>query len=926
MEFKLLVLVIIFTANYVWASQDVLQHLALSMPNNRAQYVRIGKFRPGNALLRNFASIDLKQATQNIALYCFQTKQFSHYFKDARVVDKILQAGKDPRSSTGYMPAEQANRADAMDFIEKEMGKTHVTTKIIDHANFTTVTGAASGYKGKKKAVTEQGGDIREHLIEAIHSATAKLWYTTSQKFENTCEEYKRRWQDFLQIVRNSYSIKVEQGKGGLQNNHFLTALRIYENHLNDVPMDLDKLETKYKETHLAIFDDANYPSNTNRALTGTHFRKSLDAEEVPFYESIQQNSKIKLPEPWSISPCEVFPNLQPCADNGSRKRRSVAQLANWMDNQFSICPKFGNKTYTNTSLNRRKKRFALLAIGSLIASTLALATSFSNKIHDEQVLKYLVDQDEVKRKLLKQLVITEEIMADNTKVLSDKIDEQHTTLMKFIQDFTLATYKSTFQQAELQMVMTQWDLENMIAKYEQSYPYFRAQRVPIPLVSVDQLHKAYESAKRQASRNGQMLYALQADALLTYKCMLVWLIGQPYMVLEIPLYDKQSQEFELMRLSDQSVVHGKYSYQIDLPNRNVLINRDMTLFRELSDSEVKMCDQMELSYLNCPSLPPIFYKDTSNNCHITLLTDRIDESIMKTCNIRMHPKEHDVLRESDDKYELFSRTPAVANKRCANGEDSENINFGPEDLKVIELKPGCSLETSFLKTFNSRDSIMSHSITTKAVDLKLDVMLSNLGYKDAEALQSLDNKLLQLSKQKRLKSVPFSEIHHLLNEEKKIREDFRHPYFFIHPYLPVIIGGSLLLIMFASMCWSKRSIEKYEGKNKLVRQDFHKWQKGNLKHNAEVQKTKSENEKIGAITKEILQNPHAPRTYKNERIYNAIEGVPPGEDRNPNAMGNTHNKSKFIKKINEKAGEDKKKMQFYEAQQNELLRDLRDG
>ena len=910
----------------VWASQDILQHLALSMPNNKAQYVRIGKFKPGNALLRNFAGIDLKQATQNVALYCYQTEQFSYHFKDARIIDQMLE---DTKPSLGYDPTQQANRLEALNFIEKEMGSNHVKNNIINHNNFTAVTGSQGSYKDKKKAISTNGGDIRHLLIKAIHKATSQLWSTTSQKFENTCREYKRRWQDFLHIVRNSYSVKVEEGKGGLQNNHFLTALRIYENHLKALPMNLKTMEDTYQRTHTAVFGNGYYPTDSKRALTGTHFRKSLDYDEVSFFESIQKNSKVKLPSPWSFSPCEIYPNLRACTpDNSQRKRRSVTQLSEWLDRQFNVCPVDENIIHANVSLNRREKRFALLAIGAVIASTLALATSFSNKIHDEQVLKYLVNQDEVKRKLLKKLVVTEEIMADNTKMLADKMDEQHTTLMSLIQKFELKTYQDTFRQAELQMLMTQGDLENMISKYEQSYPYFRAQRIPIPLVSVSQLKKVYEKAEKEASANGQMLYALQADALLTYKCMLVWLIGQPFLVLEIPLYDKQSQEFDLMRLSDQSIVHGNYSYQIDLPRRNVLINRDLTLFRELSDSEVKMCDQMELSYLNCPSLPPIFYKDTTNNCHIALLTDRINESIMKICNIKMHPKEHDILRRPDEKYELFSRTPTVANKRCANGENFENINFGPES-KVIELDPGCSLETNFLKTFNSRDSIMSQSITTKAIDLRLDVTLSNLGYKNSKAFQLLDDKLSQLSKQKRLKSVPFSEIHHLLNEDRKMREDFQHPHFFIHPYLPIVIGGFLFIIIVIGLCWGRKSIKKtrtrYEPWKKIAEKNA-----AIIKQNSDkIKKNKSENERIGALTREILQNPHAPRTQENKVLYDAIEGVPPGESRNPNTMGNSYNKTKFIRKISKKAAEkkadeDKRNMQAWEAEQNELLRDLR--
>ena len=93
--------------------------------------------------------------------------------------------------------------------------------------------------------------------------------------------------------------------------------------------------------------------------------------------------------------------------------------------------------------------------------------------------------------------------------------------------------------------------------------------------------------------------------------------------------------------------------------------------------------------------------------------------------------------------------------------------------------------------------------------------------------------------------------------------------------------------------------------------------------------KNKSENERIGALTREILQNPHAPRTQENKHLYDAIEGVPPGENRNPNAIGNTYNKTKFIGIMNKKAAEkkadeDKRHMQFWEAEQNELLRELR--
>ena len=104
MRFLLLHLTALILISKVWASQDILQHLALSMPNNKAQYVRIGKFKPGNALLRNFAGIDLKQATQNVALYCYQTEQFSYHFKDARIIDNLLEATK-PR--LGYDLAQQ---------------------------------------------------------------------------------------------------------------------------------------------------------------------------------------------------------------------------------------------------------------------------------------------------------------------------------------------------------------------------------------------------------------------------------------------------------------------------------------------------------------------------------------------------------------------------------------------------------------------------------------------------------------------------------------------------------------------------------------------------------------------------------------------------------------------------------------------------
>ena len=116
MRFLLLQLSTLSLIINVWASQDILQHLALSMPNNKAQYVRIGKFKPGNALLRNFAGIDLKQATQNVALYCYQTEQFSYHFKDARIIDQMLE---DTKPSLGYDPTQQANRLEALNFIEK---------------------------------------------------------------------------------------------------------------------------------------------------------------------------------------------------------------------------------------------------------------------------------------------------------------------------------------------------------------------------------------------------------------------------------------------------------------------------------------------------------------------------------------------------------------------------------------------------------------------------------------------------------------------------------------------------------------------------------------------------------------------------------------------------------------------------------------
>ena len=329
----------------VWASQDILQHLALSMPNNRAQYVRIGKFKPGNALLRNFAGIDLKQATQNVALYCYQTEQFSYHFKDARIIDNLLEATK-PR--LGYGLAQQNARLEALNFIEKQMGSGHVKTNIINHANFTAVTGSQGNYKEKKKAISNNGADIRHLLIEAIHKSTSHLWSTTSQKFGNTCREYKRRWQDFLHIVRNSYSVKVEEGKGGLQNNHFLTALRIYENHLRALPTNLKTMEDSYQDTHSTIFGNGYYPTDSKRALTGTHFRKSLDYDEVSFFKSIQQNSKVKLPTPWSFSPCEIYPSLRACTNNSKRKRRSVAQMSEWLDRQFNICSADENITHTN--------------------------------------------------------------------------------------------------------------------------------------------------------------------------------------------------------------------------------------------------------------------------------------------------------------------------------------------------------------------------------------------------------------------------------------------------------------------------------------------------------------------------------------------------------------------------------------------------
>ena len=72
----------------VTGSQEILSHLAVTSPNSHAVYINLGSYRPGNAVLRNFASIDLKQAAQNVALFCLQTEQFAHYFKNFKIIEE----------------------------------------------------------------------------------------------------------------------------------------------------------------------------------------------------------------------------------------------------------------------------------------------------------------------------------------------------------------------------------------------------------------------------------------------------------------------------------------------------------------------------------------------------------------------------------------------------------------------------------------------------------------------------------------------------------------------------------------------------------------------------------------------------------------------------------------------------------------------
>ena len=891
----------------VTGSQEILSHLAVTSPNSHAVYINLGSYRPGNAVLRNFASIDLKQAAQNVALFCLQTEQFAHYFKNFKIIEETT-FSKDGHSN------KNDERFRELKFIKDHKGQKYVSDKIL-----TGNAGLIGNAANKTAAVAAADIDYSGALKETLQHVTAQLWSTTSAKFEATCNQYRERFQSFLKIVRNSYAVRTaNRGKGdqssqGSQTNHLLTALRIYEDHLRDIPLSLRQLDNNYKQEHPTHFTDeqtkaaVEIPPGPNRTesqitpagklhkhqkITGAHFRHSLDYNEEDLYSSIQRNSEVNFAMPWEVSPCEFHSGIQTC--EGYRKKRSVDKLKTWLDNNFRICPKPSHKVQ-----HKRKKRFALLALGAFIASTMALATSFSTKLHDEKVLQYLVDQNQVKRELMDKIVLNQALMSNNTVLLANKIDKQHTALLEVIRNFKLESYRTSFNQAEMQLLITQMDLNSMITKYEQSYQYFRAQRVPIPLVSVDQLTATYRMAQEKAKENGQVLYALQPDALLTYKCLLVWLIGQPYMVLEIPMYDKLSQEFDLMHLTDQSVIRGNYSYQIDLPKRNVLVNKDRTLFRELSNAEVKMCEQMELSYVNCPSLPPVFYKDTANNCHIALLTGHFREEVMKICRIKMHPKDHDIIRRQQDKYDLFSQTPAVATKRCIDGEGAENINFGPGNTPTITLGPGCSLETDQLKTFNSRDIIMAQSITLKEVDLKIDSALSELGYRSAESFQRLNDKIKLVSTQEKIKSVPFDDIHRLLKEDRRQFEDFHHSHFFLHPYVPIILAVAIMLSIAVIYCCKIRGpLKEGEEANDQLTKDYHIIKNRTAMLESRERQNESLMAMLGRKVSNVIANPHAPATRQNEETRKIMS--PTGQERNPRAMGNTRQQALLAQQAQE--------------------------
>ena len=893
----------------VTGSQDILSHLAVNSPNSHAVYIKLGSYRPGNAVLRNFASIDLKQAAQNVALFCLQTEQFAHYFKDLKVIEETT-------FSTGDHSNKHDERFKELKFIKDHKGEKYVSDKIV-----TLDPVATNNAENKTSAVAAADIDYSGALKETLQHVTAQLWSTTSDKFKVTCNQYRERFQDFLKIVRNSYAVRTanrakgEQSSQGSQTNHLLTALRKYEDHLRDVPLSLRQLDDNYKREHPTHFtDEQTRPAtktlanrqrdrtesptvpagklHSHQKITGAHFRHSLDYNEEDLYNSIQRNSEVNFAMPWEVSPCEFHSGIQTC--EGYRKKRSVDKLKNWLDNNFRICPKPSYKVQY-----KRKKRFAFLAIGAFIASTMALATSFSTKLHDEKVLKYLLDQNQVKRELMTKIVLNQALMSNNTVLLANKIDKQHTALLEVIRNFKLESHQTSFNQAEMQLLITQMDLDSMITKYEQSYQYFRAQRVPIPLVSVEQLTAAYRMAQEKAKENGQVLYALQPDALLTYKCLLVWLIGQPYMVLEIPMYDKLSQEFDLMHLTDQSVIRGNYSYQIDLPKRNVLVNKDRTLFRELSNAEVKMCEQMELSYVNCPSLPPVFYKDTANNCHIALLTGHFREEVMKICHIKMHPKDHDIIRRQQDKYDLFSQTHAVAIKRCIDGNGAENINFGPGNTPTITLGPGCSLETDQLKTFNSRDIIMAQSITRKEVDLKIDMALSELGYRSAESFQRLNDKIKLVSTQEKIKSVPFDDIHRLLKEDRRQFEDFHHAHFFLHPYVPIILAVVITLgIAIIYCCKIKRPLKERERMQNQLNEDYNIIKDKTTRLEGQERKNESLMVMLGRGVSNLMANPHAPATRQNEEMRKLMS--PTGQERNPRAMGNTKQNATLAQQVRE--------------------------
>ena len=307
----------------------------------------------------------------------------------------------------------------------------------------------------------------------------------------------------------------------------------------------------------------------------------------------------------------------------------------------------------------------------------------------------------------------------------------------------------------------------------------------------------------------------------------------------------------------------------------------------------------MELSYVNCPSLPPVFYKDTANNCHIALLTGHFREEVMKICRIKMHPKDHDIIRRQQDKYDLFSQTPAVATKRCIDGEGAENINFGPGNTPTITLGPGCSLETDQLKTFNSRDIIMAQSITLKEVDLKIDSALSELGYRSAESFQRLNDKIKLVSAQEKIKSVPFDDIHRLLKEDRRQFEDFHHSHFFLHPYVPIILAVAIMLSIAVIYCWKIRGpLKEGEEANDQLTKDYHIIKNKTAMLESRERQNESLMAMLGRKVSNVIANPHAPATRQNEETRKIMS--PTGQERNPRAMGNTRQQALLAQQVQE--------------------------